>query len=52
MTQFELPPSPSEKPGRHSLVWLVAAAGLTVLLWQLPWGNYILYPFTILAAWG
>lgn len=51
MTQFELPSPPSGRPNRHSLVWLVAAAGLTVLLWQLPWGNYILYPFTILATW-
>jgi hypothetical protein len=51
MTQFELPPSPSARPGRHSVVWLVAAAGLTVLLWQFPWGNYLLYPFTLLATW-
>jgi len=51
MTQFELPPSPSKGPGQHSLTWLVAAAGLTVLLWQFPWGNYLLYPFTLLATW-
>lgn len=31
--------------------WLIAAAIATVLLWQVPWGNYILYPFTILATW-
>ncbi|MFS8901772.1 M50 family metallopeptidase [Synechococcus sp. H60.2] len=51
MTQFELPPSPSARPGRHSVIWLVAAAGLTVLLWRFPWGNYLLYPFTLLATW-
>ena len=51
MTQFELPSPPSGRPNRHSLVWLVVAAGLTVLLWRFPWGNYILYPFTLLATW-
>ncbi|MGQ9836998.1 MAG: M50 family metallopeptidase [Cyanobacteriota bacterium] len=51
MTEPELP-LPSSKPSKqHSLVWLLAAAGVTVLLWQFPWGNYILYPFTILATW-
>jgi Peptidase M50B-like len=33
------------------LFWLMAAAVITVVLWQLPGGNYILYPFTILATW-
>ncbi len=51
MTEPELPSTSPEKPAQHSLVWLVAAAGVTVLLWQFPWGNYILYPFTILATW-
>lgn len=32
-------------------VWLMAAAIATILLWQLSIGNYILYPFTILATW-
>lgn len=36
---------------RRGLTWLIAAAGLTVVLWQVPGGNYILYPFTILATW-
>lgn len=36
---------------RGGLVWLVAAAAATVLLWQVPGGNYLLYPFTILATW-
>jgi hypothetical protein len=34
-----------------SLIWLIAAAVVIVVLWQLPGGNYVLYPFTILATW-
>jgi hypothetical protein len=30
---------------------LIVAAVITVVLWQLPGGNYVLYPFTILATW-
>ncbi len=33
------------------ITWLVAAAAVTLVLWQFPWGNYILYPFSILATW-
>jgi hypothetical protein len=36
---------------RISLTWLVVAAIATILLWQIPGGHYILYPFTILATW-
>ncbi len=36
---------------RMGLTWLIAAAIATALLWQLPGGDYILYPFTILATW-
>lgn len=36
---------------RMGLTWLIAAAIATIVLWQLPIGNYILYPFTILATW-
>ncbi len=36
---------------RMGLNWLVGAAVATALLWQLPGGDYILYPFTILATW-
>ncbi len=36
---------------RMGLTWLIAAAIATILLWQLPGGDYILYPFTILATW-
>ncbi|MEA5583416.1 M50 family metallopeptidase [Nodularia harveyana UHCC-0300] len=33
------------------LNWLIAAAIATVVLWQIPGGDYILYPFSILATW-
>jgi len=33
------------------LFWLLAAAIITVVLWQVPFGKYVLYPFTILATW-
>lgn len=36
---------------RSGLAWLTGAAILTVVLWQIPFGNYLLYPFTILATW-
>lgn len=36
---------------RMGLTWLIAAAIATIVLWQVPGGNYILYPFTILATW-
>jgi len=40
--------SPTERVG---LIWLVLAALVTMLVWQMPFGNYLLYPFTILATW-
>ncbi len=36
---------------RIGIWWLIGAAVATVVLWQIPYGNYILYPFTILATW-
>lgn len=36
---------------RMGLTWLIGAAIATTLLWQVPGGDYILYPFTILATW-
>lgn len=33
------------------LLWLLLAAFITVVLWQIPFGNFVLYPFTILATW-
>jgi hypothetical protein len=37
--------------GSRGLVWLIGAALATVIVWRLPGGNYVLYPFTILATW-
>ncbi len=36
---------------RIRLFGLIGAAIVTIALWQIPGGNYILYPFTILATW-
>lgn len=36
---------------RMGLIWLITAAIATILLWQIPGGDYILYPFSILATW-
>jgi hypothetical protein len=36
---------------RMGLAWIAAATVVTVVLWQVPGGNYLLYPFTILATW-
>jgi hypothetical protein len=36
---------------RMGLTWLITAAIATTVLWQIPGGDYILYPFTILATW-
>lgn len=41
----------AQKTERVGLIWLVAAAIATSLIWQLPFGNYLLYPFSILATW-
>ncbi|NEP17531.1 MAG: M50 family metallopeptidase [Leptolyngbya sp. SIO4C1] len=38
-------------PKRDRLRWLMIAAVATVVLWQVPLGEYLLYPFTILATW-
>jgi len=40
--------TPSDRIG---LTWLVVAAIATVVLWQFPFGDYVLYPFSILATW-
>ncbi|MEJ1932599.1 M50 family metallopeptidase [Nostoc sp. NIES-2111] len=45
--QREAPPEVE----RMGLTWLVGAAIATAILWQIPGGDYILYPFTILATW-
>lgn len=36
---------------RMRLLGLIGASIATIALWQVPGGNYILYPFTILATW-
>ncbi len=43
--------APSVVVERMGLNWLIAASIATALLWQVPGGDYILYPFTILATW-
>jgi hypothetical protein len=49
-TEASLTPSPCTVP-HMGLFWLIAAAVVTVVLWQVPGGNYVLYPCTILATW-
>lgn len=51
MTRNPSNQQPLKSVGRTGLLGLIAAAIVTVAVWQLPWGNYILYPFTILATW-
>ncbi|QIR39221.1 M50 family metallopeptidase [Tolypothrix sp. PCC 7910] len=46
-----LPQETPKEVERMGLTWLIAAAIATVALWQVPAGDYILYPFTILATW-
>ncbi|MEO1375737.1 MAG: M50 family metallopeptidase [Cyanobacteria bacterium J06635_10] len=36
---------------RIGIWWLIGAAAATILLWQVQYGDYILYPFSILATW-
>lgn len=36
---------------RFGLWWLIAAAVLPILLWQVPYGHYALFPFSVLATW-
>lgn len=33
------------------ILWMVAFAVLTVVLWRIPYGMLVLYPFTILSTW-
>jgi hypothetical protein len=53
MTESDSHLKPSLRPqvDRKGFVWLITAAVVTVVLWQVPGGNYVLYPFTILATW-
>lgn len=47
-SSFNQAPPAVEQMG---FTWLIAAAIATIVLWQVPGGDYILYPFTILATW-
>ncbi len=49
-TEPSLTPTP-RKVRQTGLFWLIVAAVVTVALWQVPGGNYVLYPCTILATW-
>lgn len=40
-----------ERRGFRNIAWLLTAALLTVFIWQIPFGDYLLYPFSILATW-
>jgi hypothetical protein len=48
-----VPQNPMENTplGEHQFLGLIVAAVIIVVLWQLPGGNYLLYPFTVLATW-
>lgn len=39
------------KARNRTLQWLIVSALITVMLWQMPFGGLMLYPFTILATW-
>ncbi|MFW6358640.1 MAG: M50 family metallopeptidase [Chroococcales cyanobacterium] len=43
--------SPAGNENQIGVGWLLTAAIATIILWQVPWGDYILYPFSILATW-
>jgi hypothetical protein len=36
---------------RSDLLFLLVAVGVTVLLYQVPYGRYVVYPFSMLATW-
>ncbi|URR36318.1 M50 family metallopeptidase [Thermosynechococcus sp. HN-54] len=55
---FGLRPDPKSAPLNlsvnkqpRSALLLAIAALIAIILWQIPLGNYLLYPFTILATW-
>jgi hypothetical protein len=33
------------------LIWMIAFAVITIVIWQIPYGMLVLYPFTILSTW-
>lgn len=42
---------PKRSPQSRTLQWLIVSALITVVIWQMPFGELLLYPFTILATW-
>jgi hypothetical protein len=48
---LKLSPEKTSVSTQMSLFWLIASGIITIFLWQFWWGNYVLYPFTILATW-
>lgn len=42
---------PSAGSRRYGLPWLIAAAAVPTVVWQLPFGSYALLPFSVLATW-
>lgn len=49
--QFLLPAEAQVIQRKQAIRWLWVSGLLTIFLWQIPFGNYLLYPFTILATW-
>ncbi|GAA4642719.1 M50 family metallopeptidase [Pontixanthobacter gangjinensis] len=55
--RFDIGPSigpnigPSSKSAQDHPGWLMLAAAAVVLLPNIPFGNYLIYPFTILSTW-
>ena len=45
------PPIHAAQTERHHPKWLVLVACMVVLIPQLPFGNYVMYPFMILTTW-
>lgn len=43
--------TPNHSKSHLPLIWILISGVATIVLWQIPYGEYILYPFTILATW-
>ncbi len=51
ITDFEQSSSEIALYNKYSIYWLAAFAAITVVVWNIPFGMYVLYPFTILGTW-
>jgi len=40
-----------ENYNKYSIYWLASFAAITIIVWNVPFGNFALYPFTILGTW-